>query len=143
MRVVRTIIILGAIAILMPSPPEESSRASLISSPPDITAPQFIHAASRAASDVGAFCGRQPTVCETAGFIAHKLEAKAKYSVKLIYEWANEASSAPLAQEAFESDRLATASLPVVADNAGPSQNTLKVEDLIPDWRDPEPGTKG
>ena len=45
--------------------------------------------------DAGEFCGRQPMVCVTADFIATKLEAKAKYSAKLIYEWANEASSTP------------------------------------------------
>src|SRR5206468_10699727 len=99
MRMFRTIFFLGAVAILMPSPPQEATRGSLLSWSSDVSAPQVINAASRTVSDMGDFCGRQPIVCETAGFIATKLEAKAKYSAKLIYEWANEASSTPGGQE--------------------------------------------
>jgi hypothetical protein len=144
MRIIRTILFVGAIAILMPSPPEENGRSSLISSASQISAPEVIYAASRTASDLGDFCGRQPMVCKTAGFIATKLEAKAKYSAKLIYEWANEASTPSVAREAFAVEHLATASLLKVADNSeARSQNTLKVEDLIPDWRDPLRPQKG
>jgi Family of unknown function (DUF5330) len=143
MRVLRPLFFFGAIAILLPSPPGENGRSSLIASRSDISTPEIVHAASRTVSDVGDFCARQPMVCETAGFIATKLEAKAKYSAKLIYEWANEASSAPSGEDPFETEALATASLPAVADNGGmPSQNTLRVEDLIPDWRDPLPARK-
>jgi hypothetical protein len=142
MRIFRTIVFLGAIALLLPTPPEEARRSSLLSSAPEVTTPQFIDAASRTVTDMGDFCGRQPMVCETADFIAGRLEAKAKYGAKLIYEWANEASGTPRAQEAFAP--MATGSLPQFADNsAQPSQNTLKVEDLIPDWRDPRPTKKG
>jgi Family of unknown function (DUF5330) len=144
MRVFRSIFFLGAIAILLPSPPEEAKRGSLVSSMSEVSAPQMINAASRTVSDMSDFCFRQPTVCVTASFIATKLEAKAKYSAKLIYEWANEASSPPVSHEAFEAEGLTTASLPRVASNAGePVQNTLKVEDLIPDWRDPLATKKG
>jgi hypothetical protein len=142
MRVLRAIFFLGTIAILMPSPPEQAQRGSLMSSVNQVTAPQFIHAASRTVSDVGEFCGRQAMVCETAGFIASKLEAKAKYGVKLIYEWANEASGSPGAGQAFE-ESLSTASLThVAADATLKSQNTLRVEDLIPVWRNPLPAKK-
>jgi hypothetical protein len=140
MRVFRTIFFLGAIAILMPSPPEDARRSSLVSSQSDFSAPEMINAASRTVSDMGDFCFRQPMVCATAGFIATKLEAKAKYSAKLIYEWANEASRPPGARE----ERLTTANLPRLASNSEePPQSTLKVEDLIPDWRNPLAARKG
>jgi hypothetical protein len=130
MRIFRTIFFLSAIAILMPSPPEESGQNSLLASTTEVSAPEVIYAASRTASDVGDFCGRQPTVCRTAGFVASKLEAKAKYGTKLIYEWASEATNAPR-------------SGPAVAPppNAA-SQNTLTAEDLIPQWRNPLPSGK-
>src|SRR5437763_5688324 len=125
MRVFRTIFFLVAVALLMPSPPEEAKRGSLMSSASDVSVPQFINAASRTVSDAGEFCGRQPVVCVTADFIAGKLEAKAKYSAKLIYEWANEASSTPRAREASLSAPQ-HARLPRLAANSGaPSQNTL------------------
>ena len=130
MRIFRTIFFLSAIAILMPSPPEESGHSSLLTSTTEISAPEVIYAASRTASGVGDFCGRQPTVCRTASFIASRLESKAKYGAKLIYEWANEASSAPRS-------RLASAPPSNQA-----SQNTLTAEDLIPRWRNPLPSRK-
>jgi len=142
MRVFRTIFFLGAVALLMPSPPEEAKRGSLMSSASDVSVPQFINAASRTVSDAGEFCGRQPMVCVTADFIAGKLEAKAKYGAKIIYEWANEASSARGPREAFQ-NAPQQGNLPQVAANANePWQNTLKVEDLIPDWRNPLPARK-
>ena len=142
MRVFRTVFFLCTVAILMPSPPEEATRTSPMSSAGDVSVPQFINAASRTVSDAGEFCGRQPMVCLTADFIAGKLEAKAKYSAKLIYEWANEASSTPRAREASLT-APEHARLPRLAANSrAPSQNTLKVEDLVPDWRNPLPPRK-
>jgi hypothetical protein len=113
-----------------------------MSSATDVTVPQFINAASRTVSDAGEFCGRQPIVCVTADFIAGKLEAKAKYSAKLIYEWANEASSTPTAREAALIAPQPARLPRLAADSGAPSQNTLKVEDLIPAWRNPLPARK-
>ena len=141
MRLFRTIFFLGVVAVLMPSPPEEAKRSSLLSSSADVTVPQLINAASRTVSDAGEFCGRQPMVCVTADFIATKLEAKAKYSAKLIYEWANEASSTPGPREAFE-NAPQRASLAQLSSSNELSQNTLKVEDLVPSWRDPRSARK-
>ena len=132
MRLFRTIFFLGAAAALMPSPPEEHGTTTVAAR--EVTAPEVIFVASRTASDVGGFCGRQPMVCETAGFIAAKLEAKANYGARLIYEWANETSAPSARIEA----RLSTAGLPVMTAKApGAPQNTLTMEDLIPEWRDP------
>ena len=140
MRIVRTIILLSAIVILMPSPPEsEKKNASLIAAN-DVSAPEIFVAATRAASDIGGFCAREPQVCVTATYVAQMLEAKAKYSVRLIYDWANEASSSDATpHEADAVDEMVTSSTRVAADE-GASQNTLKVEDRIPAWRAPKIG---
>jgi hypothetical protein len=78
-------------------------------------------------------------ICKTAGYVAYKLERKAKYGVRMIYEWANEASP--------ESSNLATSSDPIKTGStktafAQPaslvSQSTLHIEDLIPVWRGPK-----
>ncbi len=136
MRIIRTIFFLSAVAILLPTPPEENDRISTTSLD-DLSAPQVFTAATRTVSDMSGFCARQPVVCQTTGFIATKLQAKAKYSVKLIYEWANEAGSDYGQQQALDNG-LTTASLPAFADaGSASSRNTLKVEDLIPSWRDP------
>lgn len=139
MRIVRTIILLSAIIILMPSPPESQKQDAGLIASNDVSVPEMFIAATRTASDLGGFCGREPQVCETAVYVAHMLEAKAKYSVRLIYDWANEASSDTPPVKADAVDHLVTSSTKIAADEA-PSQNTLKVEDRIPAWRAPTIG---
>ncbi|MGE0210366.1 MAG: DUF5330 domain-containing protein [Parvibaculaceae bacterium] len=142
MSLTRTAFLLLAVVYLMPTPPEPVAPRNDLSA--DAAAPQIVDAATSAFSDVSEFCGRQPTVCLTAGHLAHKLEAKAKYSVRLLYEWANDgnlehpAAAAPLENEA-EADPLTTSStLSRVAGEAEVSTGTLTIEDLIPEWRGPK-----
>jgi Family of unknown function (DUF5330) len=134
MRIVRTLFILAAAVLLIPSPPDDGSMIT-----DDPSTPQMLGAAFSTVADMRGFCGRQPGVCETAGFVAGKLEAKAKHGVRLIYEWANEGASEPtvLPTEADASDAIQTGSTTMAA--AAPQQSTLTLEDLIPEWRGPAP----
>ena len=150
MSLTRTAFLLLAIVYFMPTPPEPQSPRTDLSAEAVATAPQIVDAATSAFSDVSEFCGRQPTVCLTAGHLAHKLEAKAKYGVRLLYEWANdggatstEIAPVPLSNEA-EADPLTTSStLSRVAGEPGVSTGTLTIEDLIPEWRGPATSRKG
>jgi hypothetical protein len=97
----------------------------------------MIGSAIEAVSDAASFCERRPGVCQTAGYVAAKLEAKAKYSVRLIYEWANEASqdgTALPADRTARADQIVTGSTTLAA-----GRSTLILEDLIPEWRGPAP----
>jgi hypothetical protein len=131
MRIIRTLLVVTGGLFLLPSPPEGESAGDQ-----EPAAFELVGSAMRAASDAAAFCDRQPGVCETAGYVAGKLEAKAKYSVRLLYEWANEAgqdgAALPQGQTA---DHIITGSTARVA-----AQSTLTIEDLIPEWRGPAPG---
>lgn len=147
MRVFRTILLLTGITVLMPSPPEnENSGAVALASDAAETA-GLVTAASQAVSDVASFCSRQPGVCQTAGYVAAKLEAKAKYGVRLLYEWASEANGepavSPYADQADAADPIETGSTLVAAAASGDSQSTLTIEDLLPEWRGPLPPKKG
>ncbi|CAN5276143.1 hypothetical protein BH10PSE7_BH10PSE7_23470 [soil metagenome] len=135
MRIIRTMFYLSLAAFLMPSPPESVQPAG---ADPALTTPQMFFAATNAISDLRAFCGRQPGVCDTAQYLAVKIETKAKYSARLLYEWANEASSPSNAPPSIEADTFATSSTQVAsADSEGLSQNTLRLDDLVPEWRAP------
>jgi hypothetical protein len=141
MRIIRTVLILTGALFLLPSPPE-SETAVAENGPAPL---EVFGSAVNAVSDAASFCVRQPGVCETAGYVAHRLEIKAKYSVKLIYEWASEAShdsaGQPTGQAAEASDAIVTGSTTDVAarQEAEESQSTLTIEDLIPEWRGPAP----
>jgi hypothetical protein len=89
MGMLRTTLILGAIIFAMPSPPPDASAPG---EPAPLSTVAYLAAAAETFSDVKTFCERKPFVCQAAGQFASTVERKAKYSAKLIYEWANEAS---------------------------------------------------
>ena len=137
MSIFRTIVLLTGITVLMPSPPLEQASEPV---PAVRETTSVVSAASQTVTDMAAFCSRQPGVCETAGYVLSKLEAKAKYSVRLIYEWASEANgvppASPLGYHAF-SDPITTGSTVLAAARpaAKSNQSTLQLEDLLPAWR--------
>ena len=140
MRIVRTIIVLSGIAAFMPSAPEDVNQAAPGVASTELPDSGYFEVAANTFSDLTAFCARQPGVCETAGFVAHKLELKAKYGVRLIYDWANEANTPAVQPEiAKGSDPIETGSMKLASGKKLPqtSQSTLRLGDLIPVWRGP------
>jgi hypothetical protein len=77
MGILKTTIVLSAIVMALPAPPEDAD-ANSAAGPGTIG---YVSAAAGAFSDLKDFCARRPYVCETAGHLA------------LIYEWANEATA--------------------------------------------------
>ena len=143
MRLIKTILVLTGAGFLMPSPPETVT----VESQPvqQVSTLEMLSSATSAFSDVASFCNRQPGVCDTATYVAGRLEAKAKYSAKLIYEWASDATSDPAvpqgSQEAIKVDMMETGSIKLASAEEKPAegQSTLQIEDLIPEWRGPAP----
>jgi hypothetical protein len=144
MRIFRTLILFTGLAIFLPSPPEDAGASKTSQAQADSSG--LFSSATLAVVDVAGFCGRQPTVCQTAGFVAGRLEAKAKYNVKLLYEWANGPGKSPAAPAA-PADTAASDPLKTGATSAAPArvasgQSTLTIADLIPEWRGPLLKTK-
>ena len=141
MRLIRTILFLTGAGVLLPSPPENIAASD--PSYREVSTVQMLTSASSAFYDVASFCVREPGVCDTANYVAGRLEAKAKYSVRLLYEWATDATSPPAAtQEAIKVDMMKTGATQMAAAEVPPqpaAQSTLKIEDLIPEWRGPVP----
>ena len=87
MSIIRSACVVGVIAFALPAPPDDMSVSA--------TSPSSLHildAASKNFSDVKAFCAHQSQICSTADYVASRLEAKAKYGLQLIYNWAQDAS---------------------------------------------------
>jgi len=142
MRIFRTIFLLGAVAFLMPSPPEDRMAMTAQTSD-DPPATEFLAAAVSTVADVGDFCTRRASVCDTAHYLAVKFEGKAKYSIELLYEWAHQSNGTTLSEQA-QGDQVTTGSFAAASGEAEmPGQNTLQLEDLIPEWRAPKPANQG
>ena len=149
MGILRNTVILGAVVLAMPNPPASERADGVVAE--NASSFAYVAAAAETFADLRAFCERRPGVCQTAGHIAGTMEAKAKYSAKLIYEWANEAGGADAYATSMPPD-LAEAD-PIATGTTGGSkgqmisQSTLKLEDLIPEWKAPanrpSPSKKG
>ncbi|MDE2444899.1 MAG: DUF5330 domain-containing protein [Alphaproteobacteria bacterium] len=147
MGLIRKAIFIGGVIFAMPSPPammQAGSVAQLM--PTDSTSWTYIAAAADTVADLKGFCERKPQVCVTAQYLASTMEGKAKYSAKLVYEWANE--SAKGATTPVGEQMTATAEMPppmakskmhgTVAENS-----TLTIEDMAPVWRGTIKAEKG
>src|SRR5262249_44475130 len=125
-----------AAAYFLPSPPEDRVGASLQAND-DPPATELLGAAVSTVADMSDFCTRQSAVCDTAHYLAVKLEGKAKYSIELLYQWAHESNKLAPPEQAFDGTATGTQSQTAAANDAGTGQNTLQLEDLIPEWRAP------
>ena len=146
MGLIRKALVVGGIIFAMPSPPATVQTGQVAQSMPDSTSWNYISAAADTVADMKSFCERKPQVCITAQYLAVSMEGKARYSAKLIYEWANESAkgqTAALPNKIMASDPINTGTLKTKLRGTIAENFTLKMEDLIPEWHgtlDPDQG---
>jgi hypothetical protein len=143
MGIIRTSLLIMAVAVMLPSPPE---IRQLYSQKKTEVAPttHAVGTALNSVVDLKPICAKQEDVCDTAGYLLERLEAKARYNFGLLYDWARsdgaEAAS-PLANQA-SADPILTGSAAKVSSRKTSSHNTLRLDDLIPAWRGPGQSTE-
>lgn len=133
MRLIRTLLVLGAAGLFLPSPPGEPAGTG----PEQPSAFEVLSSAGSAASDAWSFCSRQPEVCGVAGYLAERLETKALYSASLLWGWAWDGGTPPPPQGPFASVTV-PGDRPAAPGKATGGQSTLGLDDLVPPWRGPE-----
>jgi Family of unknown function (DUF5330) len=138
MGLIRKIIVVGGALMAMPSPPPAVQISSVAQTSTPSSSWAYISAAADTVADMKSFCERKPQVCSTAQYLAGSLEGKAKYSAKLVYEWANE-SAFVNPQTLANADPIKTGSVDARIASSENTNSTLRIEDLIPEWR----GTMG
>ncbi len=164
--------ILGAVAFaLAPMPPEGPLHINNATPVAALQTHEMISVAIGTFADVASFCERQPQTCEVLSNIADIAQAKAKYSIRLAYEWANGSPAAGLQlkgtlpvsgpgeaidlgpapssdaglttgvsnifKSSLAADPVVTGSFARMA-SADEGSNTLRIDDLVPEWRGPE-----
>jgi hypothetical protein len=132
MGAIRTTMLVLAVAVMLPSPPENRQGSLLVRS------------AIRAMSNLGVFCTEKDQ-CTTAEYVLGRIEAKARYNLNLLYAWAShpEGELAPLANQARADPVMTGSATRLAASKAEASQNTLRLDDLIPSWRGPSGAKSG
>jgi hypothetical protein len=142
MGLIRKIIVMGGALMAMPSPPPAMQIGNVAQTSAPSSSWAYISAAADTVADMKSFCERKPQVCSTAQYLAGSLEGKAKYSAKLVYEWANESASVN-SQTLANADPIKTGSVDARIASSENTNSTLRIEDLIPEWRgtiDPKKG---
>lgn len=140
MKLIKIGFALAVVAFLMPTPPEPAVPDLQQARAESGSAGDLIGAAAETVEDVSDFCTRRAAVCETARHLLHRFEAKAKYGVRLLYEWANEGTADALMPYPYRDQAgLGDPVVEMAGSHKPASQNTLSIDDLVPEWREPQP----
>ncbi len=95
MFLIRTLFWLGLVIALIPVDDKEAAARAEEAVPVDAGA--AIVAAQQTVSDLGGFCGRNPTACDVGGRIATTMALKAQTGARIVYEFID-AQMAPAAE---------------------------------------------
>jgi hypothetical protein len=129
MFMLRIAIVLCIVALFLPSSPEEKQRVYT--------------GVSEAVENVRTFCVRNAAFCENTSMMANAVAQRVYYGAQLVYE---AALGAPSDQQEWDRERPYPSQDDMRAPrresrtNAEParSSNTLRRDDLAPDWRGPD-----
>jgi hypothetical protein len=126
---VRAAFFIFLILLLMPSSDKEKS--------------DFYIAAGRTISDLGGFCDRNPDVCERTGAIVEGIIRKVRNTVHMIEEAIGDGEPqdgpdyGPRDRSGGPRQQRGAAVNMMIAPAVNDSQNTLRPDDLAPQWRGP------
>jgi hypothetical protein len=95
MGILRKAIVAGGLFAALPMPPP-GAQVQLVEQQAGPGTFAYVAAASDTFADVSSFCQRRPMACDVGQYIAVTAQAKAKYSAKMVYEWANTPDTAKL-----------------------------------------------
>ena len=168
MYIIRTAFWLSVVILLLPADVGDQAQGNEPSANAQVSATDTIGAALSAAGDIAGLCSRQPDVCETGSAAWQTFQSKARYGAELLYDWAaGEDTPADAAAPDSEVKRMQTSArnggvtsrifsmsentapihtgstmVPANGDKRQKSQNTLGIEDLIPQWEGPSASPK-
>jgi hypothetical protein len=136
MRIIPIVLLVLAIAAMLPSPPDSRKHQAEIQAQPSNT---YVGQALDSLVDLDPLCRKQEGVCTTATYLIGQVEAKALYNIGLLYDWARSehvgGDPSPLGNQAW------TTGLKPTKVSGRSANNTLTLDDLIPRWRGPGEAT--
>jgi hypothetical protein len=163
MYIIRTAFWLSVVILLIPGETEDTAETAIPAAQHDqVSAGDAVNAALSTFGDLAGLCARRPEVCETGAAAWDVFQRKALTGVGMIYRWttgsdAHDGATPTLTRRdrpQSQADASDAAAYLLVADNSDPihtgtaggqaeaaaasapppSQNTLRLDDLIPAW---------
>jgi Family of unknown function (DUF5330) len=112
MGILRKAIVAGGIFAALPTPPPGAQTQPVEQQAGPGTF-AYVAAASDTYADLSSFCKRRPMACDVAHYLAITAQAKAKYSARIIYEWANEPEASPAAVRVLDTQTAEATGIPL------------------------------
>jgi len=155
MFIIRTAFWLSVVVLLLPIGGEnQESPSGEPVEQTNLSAGDAINAAIATVGDVAGLCQREPEVCDAGSAVWQTFQMKARYGAEMLYRWANgddevetQASVRQDNGRRYANQQAApvytgSTSKRTANNNGSRSQNTLKIEDLIPEWKGPPKQTR-
>ncbi len=96
-------------------------------------------AAASLSGDITSFCDAQPVVCQTGAAAFELFKAKAATGLTIVAPW-NQAPEETKSEMIHAQTNALPVKRPKLA-NSETSSNTLKLDDLVPEWKSPKKAT--
>lgn len=113
---------IGLVLVLLPTDKSADDKKL-----PEVGAAEAVSAATAAMSDLSQFCARQPQACVIGGQAASVIGHRAQSGAKKVYDFLRDQKSS---KSGDETGSIGTPSHIELA-----PADTLRPEDLVPDWR--------
>ncbi len=130
MGLIRKALVLGGILFALPTPPASQQVASSDAALQSSTFATF-SAAAEAIADFKGFCERRPQACVTGQYLAVTLEGKARYTARLLYQWANPEAAPQIQTAQIKPVPAPKASQPPLRLATMTDTKPTKIEDLL------------
>ena len=152
MFILRTLFWLAVLILVLPTGKSaDTDTVTPAAAQANFDAGSALDAAIATVGDVSSFCTRNPKVCETGSAAAAAFESKAKQGVRMLYDWATgnegdgnaevgqptKALDRSAARFSGQADAVVTGSFQMASGDKPKSQNTLRLDDIIPEWSGP------
>jgi len=145
MYIIKTAFWLSLVILLLPIDEDNATVNEVnVDARPAITATDAVGAAISTIGDAADICDRQPHVCETGSAAWDVFQRKAIHVIDMVYRWGTGAEEAEPGMETvpYQISENATPVYTGSSTTAQPaqdsgSQNTLRLDDLIPEWTGP------
>ncbi|MGI9374050.1 MAG: DUF5330 domain-containing protein [Hyphomicrobiales bacterium] len=106
------------------------------------TAQDVVTAAAAAGTDISTFCTDQPALCRTGAAALKVFKEKAENGLHIMAPWDDTPKPQGESMLHASADKSGAAMKHAQKKPNGVSSNTLKIEDLIPEWKTPKGSAK-
>ncbi len=143
MRILKFTFWIAIVVIFLPaSNDNEPDKKTTYNLNAPATAQQMVTTATAVGTDISTFCKEQPALCRTGAAALKVFKEKAESGLHIMAPWEDAPKKPGKSMLHARKGNNDNAARQAQANPKGVSSNTLKIEDLIPEWKAPKSSAK-